>query len=104
MKILQWTIQQPPNRLDTQKLPYKKETEVVQAKFPHRPGELARAASQLAEANININHAYSLQKAAERRSPNALASLGHIYGLIGREKEAKEILSELSTRAGQENI
>jgi len=104
LKILQWTIQQPPNRLDTQKLPYKKETEVVQAKFPHRPGELARAASQLGEANININHAYSLQKAAERRSPNALASLGHIYGLIGREKEAKEILSELSTRAGQENI
>jgi TolB-like protein/tetratricopeptide (TPR) repeat protein/predicted Ser/Thr protein kinase len=44
------------------------------------------------------------QKAAERRSPNALASLGHIYGLIGREKEAKEILSELSARAGQENI
>src|SRR6266540_5499076 len=27
--------------LDKQKLPYK-ETEVVQAKFPHRPGELAR--------------------------------------------------------------
>jgi TolB-like protein/Tfp pilus assembly protein PilF len=45
-----------------------------------------------------------LQKTAESRSPNALASLGHIYGLIGREKEAKEILSELSTRAGQENI
>jgi hypothetical protein len=44
--------------LDTQKLPYK-EMEVVQAKFPHRPGELARAASQLGEANINIDHAYS---------------------------------------------
>jgi hypothetical protein len=44
--------------LDAQKLPYK-ETEVVQAKFPHRPGELARAASQLGEANINIDHAYS---------------------------------------------
>ncbi len=43
--------------LDSQKLPYK-ETEVVQAKFPHRPGELARAASQLGEANINIEHAY----------------------------------------------
>jgi hypothetical protein len=43
--------------LDTQKLPYK-ETEVVQAKFPHRPGELARAASQLGEAKINIEHAY----------------------------------------------
>ena len=44
------------------------------------------------------------QKAAEHRGPNALASLGHIYGLNGQEKEAKEILSELSTRAGQENI
>ena len=43
--------------LDTQKLPYK-EMEVAQTKFPHRPGELARAASQLGEASINIDHAY----------------------------------------------
>lgn len=43
--------------LDTQKLRYE-ETEVVQAKFPHRPGELARAASQLGEAGININYGY----------------------------------------------
>jgi hypothetical protein len=43
--------------LDSQKLPYK-ETEFVQAKFSHRPGELARAASQLGEAKINIEHAY----------------------------------------------
>jgi hypothetical protein len=43
--------------LDTQKLPYK-ETEVIQAKFPNRPGELARAASQLGEANINIDYSY----------------------------------------------
>jgi hypothetical protein len=43
--------------LDTQKLPYK-ETEVAQAKFPHRPGELASAASRLGEADINIDHAY----------------------------------------------
>lgn len=43
--------------LETQKIPYK-ETEVVQTKFPHRPGELARAASQLGEADINIEHAY----------------------------------------------
>ncbi len=42
--------------LDSQKLSYK-ETEVVQAKFPNLPGELARAASQLGEANINIDHA-----------------------------------------------
>ena len=34
------------------------EAEVVQVKLPHRPGELARAASRLGEANININYAY----------------------------------------------
>ena len=43
--------------LDTQKLPYK-ETEVIQAKFANRPGELARAASQLGEADINIDYSY----------------------------------------------
>jgi hypothetical protein len=43
--------------LDGQKLEYT-ETEVAQARFPHRPGELARAASQLGEANINIDYAY----------------------------------------------
>ena len=34
------------------------EAEVVQAQLPHAPGELARAASKLGEANININYAY----------------------------------------------
>jgi hypothetical protein len=34
------------------------EAEVVQVKLPHRPGELARVASRLGEANININYAY----------------------------------------------
>lgn len=43
--------------LDTQGLTYK-EGEVVQVKLPQRPGELARAASRLGEANININYAY----------------------------------------------
>ena len=43
--------------LDGQKLPYT-ETEVAQVKFLHRPGELARAASQLGEADINIDYAY----------------------------------------------
>ena len=35
------------------------EVEVAQVKLPHRPGELARAASRLGEANININYAYT---------------------------------------------
>lgn len=34
------------------------ERDVAQVKLPHRPGELARAASRLGEANININYGY----------------------------------------------
>ncbi len=43
--------------LDNERADYK-ETEVAQVKLPHRPGELARAASRLGENNININYAY----------------------------------------------
>ena len=43
--------------LDKQGLSYT-ETEVAQVKLAHRPGELARAASRLGDANININYAY----------------------------------------------
>ena len=43
--------------LNTKKLTYT-EAEVAQVRLPNRPGELARAASQLAEADININYAY----------------------------------------------
>lgn len=43
--------------LDGEKLTYT-ETEVVQVKLPHKPGEIARLASRLGEANININYAY----------------------------------------------
>jgi len=43
--------------LDTQRLNYT-EAEVVQVKLAHRPGELARAASRLGDANININYGY----------------------------------------------
>jgi hypothetical protein len=34
------------------------EAEVVQVKLPHKPGEIARVASRLGQANININYAY----------------------------------------------
>jgi len=34
------------------------ETDIIQAKITHRPGEIARLASRLGEANININYAY----------------------------------------------
>ena len=43
--------------LDAERVTYT-ETDVAQVKLPHRPGELARAASRLGEANININYAY----------------------------------------------
>jgi hypothetical protein len=34
------------------------ETEIVQIKIRHRPGEIARVASRLGNADININYAY----------------------------------------------
>jgi len=34
------------------------ESEIAQAKLPHGPGALARAASKLGDANINIRYAY----------------------------------------------
>ena len=43
--------------VDNQGLSYT-EADVAQVKLPHRPGELARAASELGEANININYGY----------------------------------------------
>ena len=43
--------------LDTEGMAYT-EAEVAQVTLPHRPGELARAASRLGDANININYAY----------------------------------------------
>jgi len=45
-----------------------------------------------------------LEKAAQRRGTNSLASLGHIYGAMGRNKEASDILSELKTRAQKEDV
>ena len=43
--------------LDREGITYS-ESEVAQVKLPHVPGELARAASRLGDANININYAY----------------------------------------------
>jgi len=44
----------PLGALDNEGLSYI-ETEVAQVRLPHRPGELARAASRLGDADININ-------------------------------------------------
>ena len=43
--------------LNNEKLTYAEE-EIVQIKIQHRPGEIARLASRLGKANININYAY----------------------------------------------
>ena len=43
--------------LDNEHLTYT-QAQVAQTTLPHRTGELARVASRLGEANININHAY----------------------------------------------
>jgi hypothetical protein len=43
--------------LDTEGLPHT-ENDVAQVALPNRPGELARVAGRLGEANININYAY----------------------------------------------
>ena len=43
--------------LDSQGITYS-EAEVAQIQLPNSPGELARAASKLGEADININYAY----------------------------------------------
>jgi len=43
--------------LSSEQLTYA-ETEIVQIRIQHRPGEIARVASRLGGANININYAY----------------------------------------------
>jgi eukaryotic-like serine/threonine-protein kinase len=45
-----------------------------------------------------------VEKAAQRRGTNSLASLGHIYGLMGRKKEARDILSELKKRGEERDV
>ena len=44
--------------LDSQSVTHS-EVEVAQVSLPNRAGELARAASRLGDANININYAYT---------------------------------------------
>jgi len=46
------------NGLDNEGVSYQ-ETDIVQAKLSYRPGGLARAATRLGEADINIEYAYS---------------------------------------------
>lgn len=58
--VTRFIVDNPPTAktvFDSEQLTYV-QAEIVQAKLPHRPGEIARLASRLGEANININYAY----------------------------------------------
>ena len=58
--VVRFVFDNPTNAktaLDAERLTYS-ETDVAQVKLPHRLGELARAASRLGEAKININYGY----------------------------------------------
>jgi len=69
-------------------------TDIVQVKLPHRPGELARAASRLGEADININYAYGGLE-AETNAPLVFFSVAAAE--VGR---AVMILDQLAAAAG----
>jgi tetratricopeptide (TPR) repeat protein len=45
-----------------------------------------------------------LEAAGKGKVPNSLASLAHLYGLMGKKQQAREILTQLKTRAREENI
>src|SRR5437667_61466 len=74
--------------LDGEGLTYT-EAEVAQEKLPHRAGELARVASRLGEANINIHHAY----AGVEPGTNALLL---IFG-VAEVGKAVQILDQIAT-------
>jgi len=67
------------------------EAEVAQVKLPHRAGELARVASRLGEAYINIHHAYCGVE------PGTNASL-LIFG-VAEVGKAVGILDQIATAA-----
>jgi len=76
--------------LDNDGVSYKEE-KVAQVTLPHRPGELARAATRLGEANININHVYC---GLEPRSNQPIL----IFGVADVER-ASTILDQVATTA-----
>ena len=70
-------------------------TDVAQVKLPHRPGELARAASRLGEANININYAYG---GLEAGTNAPLVFFGVAVAQVG---QAVMILDQLAAAAAR---
>ena len=74
--------------LNNAKLTYAEE--IIQIKIQHRPGEIARLASRLGKANININYAYC----GLEPSTNAalvffgVADVGKAASVLGRSAAA----------------
>lgn len=69
------------------------ETQIVQAKIQHRPGEIARLASRLGRADININYAYC------GLEPGTNAPL--VFFSVAEVEKAASILEQLSVVAGK---
>jgi hypothetical protein len=78
--------------LDSERLSYT-EADVAQVKLPHRPGELARAAQRLGEADININYFYV------GIEPNTNAPL-LMFGVADASKAAP-LLEQAAAAAGR---
>jgi hypothetical protein len=76
--------------LDQQHADYT-ETEVAHVKLAHRPGELARAASRLGDAGINIDYGYCGTEAVTNASML-------VFGVADAAKAAKVL--ELAAAAG----
>jgi hypothetical protein len=77
--------------LETERLNFT-ETEVAQVRLPHRPGELARAAAKLGEAQININYAYC---GVEPGTNSPLLFFG-----VANAAQAATVLDQVAASAG----
>ncbi len=77
--------------LDAERVSYT-EADVAQVKLPHRPGELARAASRLGDAGVNINYAYV---GAELGTNTPLLILG-----VAKVGQAVTLLDQAAAAAG----
>ncbi|HEY1242898.1 MAG TPA: hypothetical protein VGF16_20190 [Bryobacteraceae bacterium] len=69
------------------------ETEVAVVRLPHRPGQLARAASRLGDKKINIDYSYC---GVEPGSARGLLVFG-----VDHLTEAATVLDELAAEADQ---
>lgn len=78
--------------LDSERLTYA-EADILQTKIQHRPGEIARLASRLGRANININYAYC------GLEPGTNAPL--VFFGVAEVNKAASILEQAAVAAGE---